>query len=62
MIHGHDHHLFKLPDDHRHLTADERRWIEVLRDLYPGPVRAPRLVEVQTLRGGAMERDNIKSL
>lgn len=43
-------HMFKLPDNHRDLTEAELRWIEVLRDLYPGPVKAPRLVEVQALR------------
>lgn len=55
MSGGDEKHLFKLPDDRRDLTEVELRWIEVLRDLYPGPVKAPRLFEVQALRG-ALQR------
>ncbi len=41
---------FRLPNDRRDLTYAELRWVELLRDLYAGPVRAPRLVDAQTLR------------
>ena len=47
---------FRLPDDRRDLTYAELRWIELLRDLYAGPVRAPRLVDAQSLRA-ALQRD-----
>ena len=56
MSSEHEQHMFKLPDDCRDLTEAEMRWIEVLRDLYPGSVKAPRLVEVQALRG-ALQRE-----
>lgn len=41
---------FKLPDDRLELTANEMRWLEILRDLHAGRVRAPRLIYVQALR------------
>ena len=47
---------FKLPDDSCELTAAEMRWLEILRDLHAGRVRAPRLVDVQALKG-VLERD-----
>lgn len=46
-----DSHGFKLPDDRQELTGAEMRWLEVLRDLYTGRVKAPRLTDVQALRG-----------
>ncbi len=46
----------KLPDDRRELTEAEMRWLEALRDLYAGRVLAPRMIDVQTLRG-VLERD-----
>ena len=51
MARSGDSYGFKLPDDSRDLTAAEMRWLEVLRDLYAGKVRAPRMIDVQALRG-----------
>lgn len=54
-------HGFRLPDDRRDLTADELRWIELLRDLHSGPVRAPRLVDAQTLRAALQSDTKVPS-
>ncbi len=51
MARAGDSYGFKLPDDRRELTEAEMRWLEVLRDLYPGRDRAPRMIDVQALRG-----------
>lgn len=51
MARSGDSYGFKLPDDRRELSEAEMRWLETLKDLYAGQVRAPRLIDVQALRG-----------
>lgn len=51
MVRAGDSYGFRLPDDRSELSDNERFWLQVLRDIYGDRVRAPRLIDIQALRG-----------